>query len=316
MGAAAAGNIFYFDWEVDLIEWIQNTLGAFGKALADVFSIIGGETFSMIILLVIYFCYSKAAARRCSIPLMAATLWFPMIKNVALRLRPHMAHPDRVAVWQLSEPDADAMDVAQQGYSFPSGHSAMSTAIYGRMAWEVKKRWMAFLAVILPLLIGVSRFIVGAHYPTDVLAGWAVGLLALGFGRLLEKYVKKEGTRLLILAAVTVPGVFWCSSRDYYSGLGALIGLLIALPFEGHFVRFEDTRNWKYMILRVLGAGALFFLIDKGLKLPFTKEFLNSGTALSFLVRTVRYAVLVFVIMALYPMCFRLFHRKEKAAKA
>ena len=143
-----------------------------------------------------------------------------------------------------------------------------------------------------------------------------MSLLALGFGALLEKYVKKEGTRFLILALVTVPGVFWCNSRDYFSGLGSLIGLMIALPFEGHFVKFEDTRNWKYMILRVLGAGILFFLIDKGLKMPFTPEFLNSGTAMSFLVRTIRYIVLVFVIMALYPMCFRLFHRKEKAAKA
>jgi len=316
MGAAVAGNIFYFDWEIDLIEWLQNTLGSVGKTIMQAFTLAGGEIFTLAVLLVIYFCYSKATARRCSIPLMAATLWFPMVKNVVLRLRPYMAHPDRVAIWQLAEKDAAPMDVVQQGYSFPSGHSAMSTALYGRLAWDVKKRWMGFLAVALPLLIGVSRFIVGAHYPTDVLAGWGIGLLALGFSALLEKYVKKEGTRLVILALVTVPGVFWCNSRDYFSGLGSLIGLMIALPFEGHFVKFEDTRNWKYMILRVLGAGILFFLIDKGLKMPFSREFLNSGTAMSFLVRTIRYIVVVFVIMALYPMCFRLFHRKEKAAKA
>ncbi len=317
MDVSTLGNAFFFDWEVDLIEWFQHLFeGGFGMTLSKVISFIGGEKFTLIVLLVLYFCYKKEAARRCSIPLMAATMWYPMVKNIVLRLRPYMVHPDRVKAWQLAESDADAMDVVQQGYSMPSGHSAMSLSLYGSIAWEVKKRWMWFIAIILPLLIGLSRFIVGVHYPTDVLVGWAVGLLGLGFGALLQKYVKKEWVRFAILGAVTIPGIFWCSSRDYFSGLGCLIGMFAAFPFEKKYVKFQDTRNWVYMVLRVVGAAAIYFALDKLLKMPFSKEFLNNGTLVSNLVRAARYAVTVFVILGLYPMCFRLFHRKENAAKA
>ncbi|MCQ2401389.1 MAG: hypothetical protein MJ059_05640 [Lachnospiraceae bacterium] len=45
--------------------------------------------------------------------------------------------------------------------------------------------------------------------------------------------------------------------------------------------------------------------------MPFTKAFLNSGTTPAFLVRTVRYAIIVFILIGLYPMCFKLF-RKER----
>lgn len=313
MGAATAGNIFCFDWEVDLIEWLQHSLGGIGTTLTKVFTFIGGDVFTLIVLLAVYFCYSKEVARRCSIQVMAATLWFPMIKNVVLRLRPYMAHPDRVEIWHLTEPDAPAMDVVQQGYSLPSGHSAMSASIYGSIAREIRKKWLWILAVLLPLFIGISRFIVGAHYPTDVLAGWAIGLLSLGFGALMEKYVKKEWVRFAILAALTVPGIFWCTSRDYFSALGTLFGLCAALPFEKKYVRFEDTRNVLFMILRVIGAGAIFFMLDKLLKMPFTTEFLNSGTLPANLIRAARYMVMVFLIMGVYPLCFRLFHRGEKA---
>ena len=320
MDVSALGNTFFFQWEVDLMEWFQHLLnGGFGTTLTKVFTFIGGEKFSLIMLLIIYFCYKKTVARRVSIPLMASTLWFPMIKCVVLRLRPYMVHPDRVQMWELPEADAHPMDVVQQGYSMPSGHSAMSLALYGSLAAEVKKRWMWCVAIILPLLVGICRFIVGVHYPTDVLAGWGIGLLALAFGAAMQKYVPKEWVRFAILGLVTIPGIFWCTSRDYFSGLGALLGLFAALAFEQKFVKFEDTRKWLFMVLRILGACVIYFGLDKLMKMPFSTEFLNSGSLSANLVRTARYMVTVFVIMGVYPMCFRLFHRGENtqtAAKA
>jgi len=224
-----------------------------------------------------------------------------------------------IKAWEVPESDAELMDVVQQGYSLPSGHAAMTLALYGSLARETRKRWMWCIAIIIPLLVGMCRFIVGVHYPTDVLAGWAIGLLALGFSALMEKYVKKEWMRFAILGLVTIPGIFWCSSRDYFSGLGALFGLFLALPFESKYVKFEDTRNWVYMVLRVVGASVIYFALDKLLKMPFTAEFLNNGTLGANLIRSARYMVTVFVIMGVYPMCFRLFHRKgnaETTAKA
>ena len=306
------GNAFYFDWEVDLIEWLQNAMGSVGQTIAKILSIIGGETISLLVLLVVLFCYSKKAGLRCGFTILAASMWFPMIKNIALRLRPYMVHESRVSVLLKAEADADAMDVVQQGFSFPSGHSAMAAACYASIAREVKKRWMWFLAVIIPLLIGLSRFAVGVHYPTDVLAGWAVGLLAFGFGILMEKCVKKEWLRYVILLAITLPGIFWCTSRDYFSALGLLIGMTAAVPFEKKHVDFKDTRNVWAMILRVIGAFAIYYLLNTVLKMPFKKEWLDSGELLPNLVRSARYAVILFVIVGIYPMAFPVFEKIGK----
>ena len=306
------GNVFFFPWEVDLIEWFQQNSGTVGNVFMKVFSFIGGETVSLLVMLVILFCYKKEAGKRCAFTLIAASMWFPMIKNIRMRVRPYIAHPDRIKALSIVEKDAHPMDSVQQGYSFPSGHCAMSVATYGTIARDIRKRWMRFLAVALPLLIGLSRFMVGVHYPTDVLAGWAIGLLAIGFCVLMEKHVKKEWLRYVILLAITLPGVFWCSSRDYYTSLGVLIGLVAAIPYESKYVKFQDTRNVWAMLLRIAGAFAIYLALDKVLKMPFSQEWLNSGELGANLVRTARYAVILFLAVAVYPRVFPAFEKIGK----
>ena len=188
------GNIFYFQWEVDLITWLQKALGTAGTAAAKVASFIGGETFTLLLLIVMLFCYRKEAGKRVARTVLTASMMFPMIKNIVLRVRPYMAH-EGIDVLQVVEADADPADIIQQGFSFPSGHSATAVSLYGSIGRELKKKWMWTLVVLLALLIGVSRFIVGVHYPTDVLAGWAVGFAAIGVNILLEKFVRRSRQR-------------------------------------------------------------------------------------------------------------------------
>jgi undecaprenyl-diphosphatase len=67
--------------------------------------------------------------------------------------------------------------------SFPSGHATMSAVIFltlgAILAIHEPQRRMRILfitaAVILTLLVGVSRVYLGVHYPTDVIAGWCLG---------------------------------------------------------------------------------------------------------------------------------------------
>ena len=67
--------------------------------------------------------------------------------------------------------------------SFPSGHSMMAATVYltlAAMLVRVRPRWrtrlfILFSAVVIVLLVGVSRVYLGVHWPTDVLAGWTVG---------------------------------------------------------------------------------------------------------------------------------------------
>ena len=305
------GNSFYFPWEVSLIEGLQNTLGAFGGTLAKILSTIGGETFSMVVLLFVLFCWSKERGKRASLTMLTASLWFPMIKNVVLRIRPYMEHQTITAL-QLPERDAGAMDIVQQGYSFPSGHSAMSASMYVSIALEVKKRWMWFLAIAICILIGFSRFLAGVHYPTDVLAGWAVGILAIGFCVLLQKYVQKEWVRNVIVLSIGLTGLFWCRSRDYYSALGIMIGYTIAAPIEEKYIGFTDTRKPLSAVLRIAGVMLIYFILNTLMKMPFSNEFLDSGTFGANMIRTARYAIIMVISLGIYPRAFPLYDRIGK----
>ena len=300
------------EWEASLIEWLQSTLGNFGTTLSKVFSIIGGETVTLLILLVILFCYSKEAGKRCAMSILAASVWFPMIKNVVKRSRPYIDYEDRVKMGILPTDGTtmeQAKDLTAQGYSFPSGHAAMSAALYGTAAGQIRKKWAWILSVAMILLIGISRFTLGVHYPTDVLVGWALGLFAMWAMALLEKKVPNENARILILLATALPGIFWCTSHDYFTALGMLIGLAVAVPYEKKYVQFKDTRNIPAMILRVLGALAIYFALNTLMKLPFNKEWLNTGELGANLVRCLRYAIILFVMLGIYPRCFPAFEK-------
>lgn len=303
------GNIFYFQWEIDLIAWLQQVMGKAGSIAAKVMSFIGGETFMLLLMIVMLFCYRKESGKRVALTVLTAGMWFPMIKNVVLRIRPYMAHQESIKVLQVTEADADPMDIIQQGFSFPSGHSATAVAMFGSIARELRKRWMWTVAVVMALLIGLSRIAVGVHYPTDVLAGWAVGLTAVGFCILLEKKVKQEWLRYVILLAISLPGIFWCTSRDYFTTLGLLIGAAAGFPYEKKYIGFRDTRSIPAMILRCIGALAIYYVLNTVLKMPFSKEFLDNGTLTANLVRTARYAVILFVVIAVYPRVFPLFEK-------
>jgi undecaprenyl-diphosphatase len=84
--------------------------------------------------------------------------------------------------------------------SFPSGHSMMSAAIYLSLAALLTRTqkdnkirvYIISAALLLSFLVGISRIYLGVHYPTDVLAGWTVGLAWAVICWLAAKYMETK----------------------------------------------------------------------------------------------------------------------------
>lgn len=58
-----------------------------------------------------------------------------------------------------------------------------------------------------------------------------------------------------------------------------MLGFVLGVQAEQKFVNFDNTRNPLRSVLRVLGGVAVFFGLNTLLKMPFSSDFLNSGTA-------------------------------------
>ncbi len=88
--------------------------------------------------------------------------------------------------WAFERPRPEVVPHLSAVYtsSFPSGHSLMSAVVYltlGSLLTRVVRQrrvklYFLSLALVLTGLVGVSRVYMGVHYPTDVLAGWMMGL--------------------------------------------------------------------------------------------------------------------------------------------
>lgn len=89
--------------------------------------------------------------------------------------------------------------VLEHGFSFPSGHSSGSVVAYGMLAYLALRllplRWHlpSLLAMVtLALTVGASRLFLGAHFATDVIAGFASGSAWLALCIMSIEYVRRR----------------------------------------------------------------------------------------------------------------------------
>ena len=106
----------------------------------------------------------------------------------------------RVLVGRPRPPLVDPVASAS-GYSFPSGHAGGSAAVYGALAllglagiaWWTRLMLVTG-AALLVCAVAVSRVLLGAHYPSDVVAGVALGLAWVSGAALLVNLPRAGGS--------------------------------------------------------------------------------------------------------------------------
>jgi len=156
-------------------------------AAFDVTALGGPTVLGMTVLAVVGFLVLQGMYRNAAFVFLASVggwLLNDLLKEVFARPRPQVV-PHLRQVMSLS---------------FPSGHALTSAAIYltlGALLMRVAqsrlvKFYIMFIAMLTTLLVGVTRVYLGVHYPTDVLAGWLIGISWALFCWLLERSLERS----------------------------------------------------------------------------------------------------------------------------
>jgi len=156
-------------FELNILDWLQSSIRtSAGDALMPVITAFADKGIGWILLTFAFLLLSRT--RRIGVTLLLSICIEVLLCNILLkplvaRQRPFILNP----AFQL-------LIAAPQDYSFPSGHAAVSFAC-ASVLWIYRSRWR-FPAAVLAFIIAFSRLYLYVHFPTDVLAGAMIGVMA------------------------------------------------------------------------------------------------------------------------------------------
>ncbi|MFA4875931.1 MAG: phosphatase PAP2 family protein [Methanoregula sp.] len=164
-------------------------LGGFFSAIA----FLGMPEFYLIFIPLVLWCYDRALGLR-----LIAFLSISSATGDALKILFHAPRP----YWISSGVTAHA---SMGSFGFPSSHAQNAVVFFGTIAATVRKWWVWITCILLMILIGLARVYQGVHFPTDILAGWGIGIVLLVCFLYLEKpariWTNRQSTSLRILLA-------------------------------------------------------------------------------------------------------------------
>ena len=171
-------------FEIGILDLIQKLRTPFGDAVMPVVTVLGngGIFWILMTLALLLIPKPRRLGLVCAVSLLIdVALCNGLIKNLVARTRPYVVNPDIVLL--IEKPGE---------FSFPSGHTCCAFA--AGMVWlrTLPEKWMAALAALLAVCMGLSRLYVGVHFPSDVLCGTLVGYLCGFLGWKIALYMEEK----------------------------------------------------------------------------------------------------------------------------
>lgn len=208
---------------------------------------------------------------------------------------------------------------AASGYSFPSGHSQSAVGTFGGIACTSKNRWVKLVAVIIAVLVPISRMYIGVHTPLDVIIGSAISIVLLFALKPLVFGRNGKNIPILLTFMTLLSVAYLCFVKFYnfpadvdasnlasgtknaFTLLGALLGFLVVYIVDEKWLKFSTKAVWWAQVLKVLIGLILVLAVKSGLKAP-----LNAllGESIG---RATRYFLLVITAGIIWPLSFKWF---------
>lgn len=146
-----------------------------------------GSTISMLVLSVLVIGFLAYKKRWQNICLFAAGMAGGLILELLLKMLVHRVRPENSLINEV-------------GYSFPSGHATLAIIFFSLLIYifrddikkELWKHVFMISCIVLALLIGFSRIYLNVHWLSDVIGGFALGLLWLSITIAVSKVIFKN----------------------------------------------------------------------------------------------------------------------------
>ena len=273
--------------ELEILRHIQSIANPFFDFLFQLITMCGEQIVLISIISIIYWALDKKFGEYIAYSVLTSVLLNNAVKDIFKMKRPIGEEGIRT----LREKTAT-------GYSFPSGHTQSSASFYGAMAIYLKKKAMYIIATIMIILIGFSRLYLGVHYPKDVIVGGILGVLTSLICYKLYNRFENKMLLYVITFIVFIPALTFAHSADFIKGMGTYLGFVIGIYIEKKYVNFSTEKSTKVKVIRVLLGILILLVLQVGLKAIFPSE-----TIFSF----IRYALISFVGIGIYPMIFKKF---------
>ncbi len=273
-------------WNTDLIVALQSG----GDALIDfftAFTFLGNQEFYLLLLPLFFWCLDRATGARLTVIYLLSAVLNTDLKELIRAPRPLDVDPGLLAV---ADPDA----IKAVGYGMPSGHAQLAITVWGGIAAWVKRGWFWAIALVLAFLIGLSRVALGAHYPTQVGAGWLIGLVVLlaylALTLPVERWLGGLAFGAQMVVAVAAPAVLLVIhiEPDTIAATAVLMGLGVGLAVAGRVLPAEQGGSLWQRAARYLVGVVILLAIYFGLSALLPAE----GEPLHVLLRFARYVLL------------------------
>jgi membrane-associated phospholipid phosphatase len=288
-------------WGIQFSQWAQSWSNSFLDSLLVAITLLGNEEAYLVLLPLLYWSINKQWGQRLFFLVLLSTWLNEGLKNLFALPRP--------------DPTVIQHKIEAVGYGFPSNHAQTgAVVVWGYLAAHVRRRWFTVLAVIMMLLIGLSRIVLGVHFLQDVLGGWLLGLLVLLVALRVEEPLVAWLSRLSlkgqvaiaivlpILVLVTIPSDTMGRYPSEFAGTlsGVLLGAGLGSILEARTVNFRTEGTVVRRLLRyIAGMVLVSILYLGGAAVPDLSPWL-----LDVMLRVLRYALVSLTAFWIAPWLF------------
>ena len=287
---------------IQVVEWIQSFQNGFFDVFFNFISFLGEEYVYIVIMSVLYFAVDKKLGEFSGLLLFFTGMLNAAIKGLVSAERPFQKYPDRVT---------NLRPETSGGYSFPSGHTQMFTAFGFGIAFYTKKNVILIVAIVLSILMAISRMYLGVHFLEDVTVSLVLGVLSAWLLLRLFDWIGDNDTKLfqsyVIILLVFLPFLIALNYEDLFKTYGLMIGFTAGMYIEKTKTKFSMDVVWWKKGIRVIGGLVIMIALMVGLDILFG-AIAEEGTTLLNILDGIRYGSISFVGLGLYPLLFKRFH--------